>query len=169
MKTPTKVPEYDFNTELDEGFKLALQLNPDLEPDGIFTCEMKYQAEANPKFKWPTPRIEIETTPGAALGHWVMVEGKRRSNGWGGTLAISVITGPDQTEHSAFVSAVRKEAAILDQTLGSDTDATLLPYHQVAQLKSAGETDMMKVGNGFFVTILNFDFIFNIRPSVWGM
>ena len=169
MKIPAPKPEYDFNNQLDSGVKLALQTNQDLEPDGIFTIEEKYGAEKNPKFKWPTPRIEIESTPGAAVGHWVVVDGERRSNGWAAVIAISVITDTDQTKHSALVSAVRERAAIFDQILGDDEDASLMPYHQISKCLSSGETDMMKVGAGFFVTILNFEITFNIRPPAWGI
>ncbi len=132
-------------------------------------------------FQKPRPRVESYLSPGNPFGspphYHNTIDGARRINGWQGSLRTMIVTptvsGKDEAEsgrlsyekHWEFRSAVAAFMATIDFLLANDSE--LLPYHQVARCWAAGDDPKIAPDTGVYVSQLNHNLIYSIRPTAW--
>lgn len=141
-------------------------------------------------FQKSRPRVECYLTPGQPFGsppHYHNTDdGKRRINGWQGSLRTMIITPTIGGQAAPDAPADAQEAAagqasydlhwqyrsfVMALLAGLDTDlrddADLLPYHQVARCWGAGDDPKIAPQTGVYTSQLSHNLIYSIRPTAW--
>lgn len=163
------IPLYDFESQLEAAFKSYLESH-----------ELKtYIAGDNPETQMERPRVELQVMIGPATDHRSTHNNEFRPDSFAGQLQVSVITNVAATSdanatpmndgaylHAQYRALVRYVLAGLERWLKSDA-ATVLPHHTVNRLIEAGTTPRAQTQDGYYVSTINYDFHFNIRPESW--
>lgn len=130
------------------------------------TSGLPASVRENPEDTYKTPYVDVKVTVGAASKHYARTSlGHLVSDTFDGQFQFEVVTNrlKNDENHGLFRARVRSEMMEHRRRFTEQ----VLPYHAIAWIREEGTTPNIATADNEDVSLINFKFVFNIRPEAF--